>query len=97
MTAQKIRGRKKGETLPNSRRSIMDALKPGQSCLFLAEPGQPASKLQACIASNYRGGESMRQKGLTQKGGLLVFPDELPVACVRVTRDPKSTAEGATV
>lgn len=77
-------GRKKGGVQAGSRRWTMDKLKLGESCFFIGEPGQLASKLQASIASCYRGGESMIQQGLQQSSGLAVFEQELsrPVVCV---------------
>ena len=93
------RGRKKGEVQPGSRRWIMDRLAVGDSCIFIGEPGQAASRLQACIASNYRGGDSMGSQGLTQRGGLAVFEGEVPLAIVRVTRtaEPLAAAHHAQI
>lgn len=74
-----------------SRRGALDSLEIGESVIFLAEPGDNASKLQKGITSLYRGGESMSQQGLEQHGGMLIFEGEYPLAVVRVTRihDPK--------
>lgn len=87
MTAQpKKRGRKPGQTIPGSRRWIMDRLQVGESYIFIGDVGKVASSLQADIASCYRSGESMGQQGLQQRAGLAVFEGELPVPIVRVTR-----------
>jgi hypothetical protein len=74
-----------------SRRAALDDLAVGESVFFVAEPGEKASRLQANISSMFRGGESVSQQGLEQRGGMLVFEGELPVSVVRVTRvhDPK--------
>lgn len=82
------RGRKPD---PTSRRAQMDALEPGQSCFFVADEGQSASRLMASIASTYRGAESMGSLGLKQAAALIVIEGEIPRAAVRVTRQQLTT------
>ena len=69
-----------------SRKTQMDNLKVGESCVFIGNPGQPAQKLQASVAASYRGDKSMNQQGLTQEAGMLVFSGELVTPVTRITR-----------
>lgn len=69
-----------------SRKGMLQALEPGESVIFICEPGQAPGRLQASIASAFRDGESMKQQGLEQRQGLLVFEGEPALAVTRVTR-----------
>lgn len=69
-----------------SRKGMMQALEVGECLIFVCEPGQAPNRLQASIASSFRGGESMSQQGLEQQKGLLVFEGEAAVAVTRVIR-----------
>lgn len=69
-----------------SRKGMLQALEVGESLIFICEPGQAPNRLQASIASAFRGGENMSQQGLEQQKGLLVFEGEPALAVTRVTR-----------
>lgn len=73
-------------THEGSRKALLDALDLGESVVFVCDPGEPPSRLQASIASIYRNGESMGQQGLEQQRGMLVFEGEAPTMVTRVTR-----------
>lgn len=69
-----------------SRKGMLQALEVGESVIFICEPGQAPGRLQASIASAFRDGENMKQQGLEQRQGLLVFEGEPALAVTRVTR-----------
>jgi hypothetical protein len=69
-----------------SRKAMLQALEVGESLIFVCEAGQAPNRLQASIASSFRGGESMSQQGLEQQKGLLVFEGEAAVSVTRVIR-----------
>ncbi|MDX9668737.1 hypothetical protein [Pseudomonas sp. P8_250] len=69
-----------------SRKGMLEALEVGESLIFVCDPGQAPNRLQASIASSFRGGQSMSQQGLEQQQGLLVFEGDAAVAVTRVIR-----------
>ena len=73
-------------THEGSRRELMDSLEVGDSLIFVCDPGELPSRLQASISATYRNGESMSQQGLEQQRGMLVFEGEIPTLVTRVTR-----------
>lgn len=69
-----------------SRKGLMQGLEIGECLVFIGEPGQTASKLQASVASSFRGDDNIKKQGLEQQKGFLVFEGEPAIAVTRVTR-----------
>ena len=74
-----------------SRKAILQGLEVGECVMFYGEPGGSAQALQSSISSTWRGNETMKNQGLTQDSGLLIFEGELPTPVSRVTRFSEPT------
>lgn len=68
---------------PDSRKSRILALEPGESMIFLPPPGMEVSRLMTGIASSFN---AETWAPFSQKVVLLVVEGELPQKVVRVTR-----------
>lgn len=77
---------------PDSRKAILLGLGAGENVVFYGNPGESVQVLQKQITGLFKAGESMREHGLKQKSGMLVFEGELPTPVTRVFR-PSEDAE----
>lgn len=86
-----------GARSQGGRKTQMDALKVGESVVFVGQPGGTVHKMMTSIASCYRGSENIRNQGLTQAGGMAGFDGELMRPAVKVTRLAEPTNVDAPV